>query len=272
MSALSISSESPSEYLLDNSWIHARIRLAILESWAGPNTINHLERLGVANSWHCLEVGGGDGSITEWLCRRVGTSGRVVSTDLDTSFLEKLEFPNLDVWRHNVVDDELERGAFDLVHVRYVLMHLRERGRALHQLVAALKPGGWLLAEEADAMSFVADPRNGEAACSHFARVGAALQAVGGGLDLCYGRRLYADVCSEGLIEVDAAGRTTMARGGSPLAQFWRITYTQVRDAMLATGRLRSDELDACIALLDDPDFVFTSMTSMAVCGRRPPK
>jgi hypothetical protein len=50
----------------------------------------------------------------------------------------------LEVWRHNIVDDELEPGVFDLVHTRAVLVHLAERDKALDHLVTALKPGGWL--------------------------------------------------------------------------------------------------------------------------------
>jgi len=54
---------------------------------------------------------------------------------------------------HNIVADELERDAFDLVHTRAVLVHLAERDIALDRLVAALKPGGWLLVEETDSIS-----------------------------------------------------------------------------------------------------------------------
>jgi hypothetical protein len=47
MSAMSVSNGVKPEYLLDNSWIHACERLAILEHWADPNTIHHLEKLWV---------------------------------------------------------------------------------------------------------------------------------------------------------------------------------------------------------------------------------
>src|SRR4051794_36304435 len=137
-------------YVFDNAWQQARQRLALLESWHDPGTIHYLEMLGVGRGWHCLEVGGGGGSITEWLCRRVGAGGQVVATDLDTRFLAALEYPALEVRRHNILTDALEQETFDLVHVRSVLMHLPEPAKALGGMVGALKPGGWLLAEEAD--------------------------------------------------------------------------------------------------------------------------
>jgi hypothetical protein len=119
-----------------------------------------------------------------------------------------------------------------------------------------------LLAEEADWGSFVADPHAGEQACDRFLKVAS----------LAYGRRLFTDICARGLTQVGAEGRTTVARGASELAEFWRITYTQLRHAMLNTRTLSPAELDACLDLLNDPNFVFMSMTSMAVWGRRPPE
>jgi phospholipid N-methyltransferase len=89
-----------SQYRFANSWIEARERLAAIEAGNDPGTIRHLEALGVSEGWHCLEIGGGGGSITEWLCQRVGSLGRVVATDVNPRFLEALDFPSLEVRRH----------------------------------------------------------------------------------------------------------------------------------------------------------------------------
>jgi 2-polyprenyl-3-methyl-5-hydroxy-6-metoxy-1,4-benzoquinol methylase len=258
------------EYRFDNDWLQARERLAVIEAGSDPGTIRHLEALGVREGWHCLEVGGGGGSITEWLCRRVGSSGRVVATDVNPRFLEALDLPNLEVRRHNIVEDELEPGAFDLVHTRAVLVHLAERDKALDHLVTALKPGGWLLLEETDSVSYVADPRAGEVACERFLKVMRAHQAAGTGVDLFYGRRLYADVCAHGLVDVGAEGRSRMVRGATQGARFWQLSYTQLREALLGSGQLDAKDLDACLALFDDPNFVFMGPTVVATWGRRP--
>ena len=258
------------QYRLDNSWVQARERLALIEARYDPGTIRHLESLGVNEGWHCLEIGGGGGSIAEWLCRRVGSSGHVVATDINPRFLQALKLPNLEVRRHNIVDDALEEGAFDLVHTRAVLVHLGERDTALDRLVAALKPGGWLLAEENDFASFVADPRAGDVACERLAKLIKAHQAAGGGVDVFYGRRLYADLYARGLVNVGAEGRSWMGRGAAPSAQGLRLSYTQMRKVLLGSGELDAAELDACLALFDDPNFLFMSATIMAVWGRRP--
>jgi 2-polyprenyl-3-methyl-5-hydroxy-6-metoxy-1,4-benzoquinol methylase len=168
MTTRDVQSGIKSDYSLDNAWVQARERLAALEAHADPGTIRHLEALGVSNGWQCLEVGGGGGSIAEWLCRQVGPAGRVVATDINTRFLEALDLATLEVRVHNIVEDELEQGAFDLVHTRAVLFHLGQRQTALERMVSALKPGGWLLVEEPDYSCFVADPRVGQAACDLF--------------------------------------------------------------------------------------------------------
>jgi hypothetical protein len=49
----------------------------------------------------CLEVGGGGGATVEWLAERVGASGSVVTTDLDTRFLAPLASGVVEVLEHD---------------------------------------------------------------------------------------------------------------------------------------------------------------------------
>ena len=111
--------------------------------------------LGVGPSWRCLEVGGGGGSVAAWLSERVGPDGYVLATDIDPRFLVTLKLSNVEARKHDILNDELPEGSFDLVHARAVLEHLPARQEALRQLVTTLTPGGWLLVEDADFVSFV---------------------------------------------------------------------------------------------------------------------
>jgi trans-aconitate methyltransferase len=56
------------------------------------------------------------------------------------------------------VTDPLPDAAFDLIHARLVLIHVPEREEVLARLVAALKPGGWMVEEEFDSQSLPCDP------------------------------------------------------------------------------------------------------------------
>ena len=140
-------------YSFDNTWQKARQRLSTIEAQYDAGTIRHLEQSGIIDGWHCLEIGGGGGSIAAWMCERVGPEGYVLATDIEPRFLEFLGYPNLAVRRHNIVTDELPEGTFDLVHARMVLEHLPERDHVLRRMVAALKPGGWLVCEDMDEIS-----------------------------------------------------------------------------------------------------------------------
>ena len=61
-----------------------------------------------------------------------------------------------------------------------------------------------------------------------------------------------------------------MVSGATQGARFWQLSYTQLRGALRGSGQLDADDLDACLALFDDPNFVFMGPTIMAVWGRRP--
>jgi hypothetical protein len=71
----------PSEtgYALENAGAQAGDRFIALSALFDAGTIRHLEGCGVSSGWHCLEVGGGGGSIAAWLSQRVGSRGRVCS-------------------------------------------------------------------------------------------------------------------------------------------------------------------------------------------------
>ena len=80
-------------YLLDNAGAEAPARLTALAAMFDPGTIRHLESRGVGPGWHCLEVGGGAGSVAAWLATRVGPTGHVLVTDIDPRFLRHSTFP-----------------------------------------------------------------------------------------------------------------------------------------------------------------------------------
>lgn len=228
--------------------------------------------LPVKAGWRCLEVGAGGGSIAAWLGQRVGPSGQVVATDIDPRFVAALAAPYVEVRRHDIAHDDLEAGALDLVHARAVLEHLPEHERALDRLVGALRPGGWLLVEDTDFVSFVPGSGMDDAAAALFARCWAVSRVAGEarGSLTDYGRRLYGAVAARGLDELGAEGRVALARGGSPVAEAWRLTAEQLRGAIVGPDKLSEPELDRYLALLQDPAVTWMMPTMVAVWARRP--
>lgn len=260
-------------YAFDNALAMQRERLDTLEALFDPGTIRHLDALGVAPGWRCLEVGAGGGSIAERLCDRVGPDGAVLATDLDTRWVAEVSRPNLEVRVHDILEAELPVGEFDLVHVRLVIGWLGDPRLGIERLVGALKPGGRLLAEEIDFVTAVAHPRMDPELRERFARMVHAHNEVLAArhvFDPFYGRSVPADIEAAGLVDTGSEGRTAMWRGRGPGGRIWQLTIAQLRDEIIEAGLMSADDVDAAIALCDDPRLTTISPMIMAAWGRRP--
>jgi SAM-dependent methyltransferase len=261
-------------YAYDQSWEHERERLAGIESLFDPITIRQLEQLGVGPGWRCLEVGAGGGSIAAWLCERVGLGGRVVATDVNTRYLVELRHPSLEVRRHDVVSEGFEPEWFDLVHARMVLEHLPGREEALRHLIAALKPGGWLVVEDLDMQLGAESPSAGvqpAEAAGIFGRVARAFFRFfdESGLDPAFARELPGLLRSNGIEDADASIAARLIRGASPRTEFFRLSLESLRGVMEERGFLTPSEADQALALLDDPGFAVMSPALVTAWGRR---
>jgi SAM-dependent methyltransferase len=259
------------KYPLSNQWKGARERLSQIEAVFDPWTIRNFAKLGVQEGWHCLEVAGGGGSIAEWLCRQTGNGGRVVATDLQTHFLEAINAPNLEVRQHDILSHPLPEQEFDLVHARAVLTFLPRPAEAITKMVAALKPGGWLLLEEPDYISAIPDPSMDQAASALSQKAWNALldRAQSLGYDTGFGRRLYHDLAINDLGDIQAEGYVAMQLGGMPSARIWKITMEQMQDHVLAAGLLTTTELEDYRALLDSSEYRWMAPVMMSAWGRR---
>jgi SAM-dependent methyltransferase len=259
-------------YVFNNAAAETAARFRSLAAVFDPGTVRHLTEIGVTHGWNCLEIGAGGGTVAGWLSDRVGAQGHVIATDIDTQFLKSLGKANLDVRRHDIAVDPLPEAAFDLVHVRLVLMHLRERDRVLSRIVSALKPGGWLLAEEFDSLSLRADPEVSPTEIPIKALSALERLLAKRGVDALYGRRLAARVRSLGVIGMAAEARLFMWEGRSIGLDLLRASIEQVRDEMIELGLIDECEFERDMRLLDDQELLIPSPIMWAVSGRRPPE
>ena len=260
-------------YAFGNALEIQRERLRALEELLDAGTIRRLEDCAVRPGWRCLEVGAGGGSIAAWLADRVGADGSVVATDLDTTHLRALSLANLEIRVHDVLRDDLPEETFDLVHLRLVLAWLDDPSIALDRLVSALKPAGVLVAEEMDFVSVAVDPRVDAGKAALFARVVDAHNTVLAErhmFDPMYGRRLAGDLEDAGLVDVGTDGRASMWYGGRAGGRVWKLTFAQLRDALVESSLVTGADVDAVIELCDDPALRFLSQLVVTGWGRRP--
>jgi len=249
---------------------NAATRFAALSAAFDTGTRRHLLDRGLAPGWHCLEVGGGGGSIARWLSERVGDAGRVLVTDIDIGFLEALAIPRLEVLRHDITRDPLPERAFDLVHTRMVLIHLPEPDDVLRRLVAALKPGGWLVCEEFDGGSSPPDPAvsPGEVVL----KTHQAMRRLSDerGIDRRCGRLLFGRFRALGLVGVGAEAHLSMVQRQSQIAALLRASYERRRDAMIDAGYITDEEFDRDLARMDEAGFMMPSPIMWTAWARRP--
>jgi SAM-dependent methyltransferase len=256
-------------YLLDNAGAEAPARLTALAALFDPGTIRHLESRGVGPGWHCLEVGGGGGSVAAWLAARVGPTGHVLVTDIDPRFLQALDLPDVEVRRHDIATDPLPESAFDVIHLRLVLNHLPEPARVLARLRTALKPGGWLVCEDFDSESMPPDPTVSAGELLLRTQVAMGRLMADRGFDRRFGRRLFAHLRAQGLADVGAEARLFMVQGGSAGADLVRANCEQLRSAMIDAGNVTAREIDQDLARLNEPQFMVPSSIMWAAWGRR---
>jgi hypothetical protein len=163
--------------------------------------------------------------------------------DTDVRFLEPLQ-AEVEVVHGDVREADLGARAFDVAHLRYVLIHNADSAGVLDSVTCSLKPGGWLLVEEPDfsvALAFA-----GPAVLTRaFERVNDAILAMfaGRGLDPALGRHVPAMLEQRGLELVSVECDLSTERGGSPLANMMSLSAVQLCDKYVATGRASSEDV-----------------------------
>jgi SAM-dependent methyltransferase len=258
-------------------YVHARSafedelgRLCLLQERYDTRTFGRLSALGPLDGTACLEVGAGAGSVALWLAAQAGPAGRVVATDLDPRFLAGAAAAGIEIRRHDILADPLESRRYDLVHCRALLCHLRDPAGAVRRMTAAVRPGGWLLVEDADYVSVVAaDPAHpGAPRFDAIMRQLLAFIAARRSFDPFFGRRLPGLVASADLAEAGHEAVACQRQGRSPAAEVLARSLERTRDQTLSHGAVDAAEFQAVLATLRDPSFTFVDALSVAAWGR----
>ena len=259
-----------SGYLLDNRALEAEQRFDSLAALFNPVTFRHVEMLGISDGWRCWEVGVGGPSVPRWLAERVGPSGHVLATDIDVRWAQEIGYDHVEVRRHDVANDDPPAGAFDLVHARLVLIHVPQRERALEQMVAALRPGGWLLVEDFDpAMQPFAcpDAYGPEQQLANKVRDGFRSLLAERGADLEFARRLPRLLRAAGLVEVQADAYIPLALPAG--VELEKANVSQVRDQLIARGHGTIGEIEAHLTALEARRLDVATAPLISVWGRQ---
>ncbi|MGH8988561.1 MAG: class I SAM-dependent methyltransferase [Acidimicrobiales bacterium] len=168
-----------------------------------------LDRLGVGPGWRVVDVGAGAGDVAVALAEVVGRDGRVYAVDSDpvardetaqaaaahsqvlaiTQRAEDLQLPEL----------------VDLAFCRFLLMHVTDPVAVLARMAAAVRPQGWVVAQEPVTSSGRVDGRP---------------LTMPDARDPDVGARLPALVLRAGLVLQDAWAEAPAGAGPGPVASY----------------------------------------------------
>jgi ubiquinone/menaquinone biosynthesis C-methylase UbiE len=197
---------------------YERLQLLARERW--PGTAALLGRAGVAAGMRTVDLGCGGGNVTIEIARLIAPA---IATGIDmdevklalareaatTAGIANVEFRamNLHDWH--------ESAAYDVVYTRFVLQHLSQPVQMLRQMWEAVRPGGVVIAEDADFDGWVCYPPS--SGLDFFTRSYAEVIRRSGG-DHSMARKLYAYFIEAGIgrpevqvnqpVYVDGEGKT----------------------------------------------------------------
>jgi SAM-dependent methyltransferase len=254
-------------YVLSHNLDGEQQRLALMSELLDPLEREHLQRLGLRPGWRCLEVGCGNGSISQWMAGQVAPNGQVVASDLEISYIARLQASCLEVRQLDILHDPVEEGHYDLVVARALLHHLADPKLALQRMISALKPGGVLLSIEPDMLpATAAEPESVREFWTGWFR-----WAESAGIDYFVGRKIAPWLDLLGLQDIAAEGHTAVANGGSKWARYWRQTVHELRLKLIDAGHVTETMLAEFNASLGDPHYWTSAITFVAASGRKAP-
>jgi ubiquinone/menaquinone biosynthesis C-methylase UbiE len=124
-----------------------------------------LDHIGVQDGWRAVDIGCGPIGILNLLSERVGPKGVVIGLEREQRFVEmaraeiaKRGLTNVTMVQGDGLSTGLEKGSFDLVHERLVLINVSAREAFLTEMLSLLRPGGTVALEDVDNVSWLCQP------------------------------------------------------------------------------------------------------------------
>jgi SAM-dependent methyltransferase len=144
-------------YILDGGDEDLRRLLGVAEA-TQEMARSAFRRVGMQEGWHAIECGCGPIGALAVMAEMVGPDGRVVGVDFSEPAVQRarsvvaaLELGNVEVFAGDIheLGTAAVGGPFDLAYTRFFLMHQPDPVRTLRQIARLLRPGGWVVAQEA---------------------------------------------------------------------------------------------------------------------------
>jgi SAM-dependent methyltransferase len=189
--------------------------------------------------------------------------------ELARAFAKTRGLTQVEVREGDAYDTGLPRASFDGGHMRLLLVNVPEPERAVRELVALVRPGGWVASFEADYLPCCCDPplpaldRLMEAYAAY-----ARAQKI----DLSVGRRMHRMFREAGVTDISVDAIVHVFPEGHERRWFQKRLIDNVRERMLEGGFVTRDDLARDMAALEAhlarPDVQVMSNLFFRLTGR----
>lgn len=237
-----------------------------------------LDQVEVRPGARVIDLGCGPQGVLDLLSDRVGPRGTVVGLEqsLDfvgvaRKFVADRQLANVEVVHGDAKATQLPRESFDVVFSRLVLVNVPEPQRVVEEMVALVRPGGFVATHEADFLTHLCDPPS-----PAWDRLVEILQAFSEakGIDLWVGRKTQRMLREAGLVDVRVNPVIHVYRHGHNRRTILLDFVQNIREAAVKEGFTSDSELTELLGELrrhlDDPGTLVVSHLFFQAWGRKP--
>lgn len=268
---------NPDEYLLGRSRAEEERLRKQVEELAGEARWL-LDQIDVPQGGRAIDLCCGPQGVLDLLAERVGPRGSVVGLERSEQFVASARkfvadrgLANVDVMQGDARNTKLPRASFDLVFTRLVLCNVPEPERVVEEMVALVRPGGFVASHEADYLPHLCDPPS-----AAWDRLFEVLQAFSrtNGIDLFVGRKTHRLLRDAGLVDLQVRPAIHTYPHGHNRRSIFLDFIENIRAAAVGGGFVTERELTALVhdlrRHLDDAGTLVVSHLFFQVWGRRP--
>jgi len=131
-------------------------RLKVLAESTWDNTREILSKTGLKSEMRILDMGCGNGAITEKLAEMLGDNTQITAADFDYKKIEIAKktvgqkYKNINFINFDISKDHLSNEKYDFINARFLLSHLKNPEDILGRLKDKLNPNGIIYVEDVD--------------------------------------------------------------------------------------------------------------------------
>jgi SAM-dependent methyltransferase len=236
-----------------------------------------LDQIGIEPGWRAVDIGCGPIGVLDLLSERVGEGGSIVGVEREERFvtmarseIARRGLRNVAVVHADALNTGLQKPAFDLVHERLVMINVPTRDALLREMLALLRPGGTIVLEDVDDISYTCAPLHP----SWTALLDAfhtAFHANGGNAYI--GRELPSYLRDAGVKNIRVKIHVRTVNPGEYRRTHLLSLLDVLRDKVIGSGILTEKELDAhreaLAAHLESPDTLLIDKLLVQAWGQK---